>query len=87
MSILDTYDDLITNNTRRIELLEQSARLLFEEWFVRLRYPGHEHDKIINGVPEGWETEDFRRRCADIRRKLIQTRTCRTRSRTSISHR
>jgi type I restriction enzyme S subunit len=49
------YDDLIGNNQRRIELLEQSARLLFKEWFVYLRYPGHEHDKVFNGVPEGWE--------------------------------
>jgi type I restriction enzyme, S subunit len=53
--VLSRYDDLITNNTRRIELLERSARLLFEEWFVRLRYPGHEHDKIVDGVPQGWE--------------------------------
>ena len=52
--VLSAYDDLIANNTRRIELLERSARLLFEEWFVRLRYPGHEKDKIIDGVPEGW---------------------------------
>lgn len=52
--ILGNYDDLIANNKRRIELLEQSARLLFKEWFVHLRYPGHEHDKIVNGVPEGW---------------------------------
>ncbi len=52
---LSAYDDLIANNKRRIELLEQSARLLFKEWFVHLRYPGHEHDRIVNGVPEGWE--------------------------------
>ena len=48
-----SYDDLIANNKRRIELLEQSARLLFKEWFVHLRYPGHEHDKVVDGVPEG----------------------------------
>jgi type I restriction enzyme S subunit len=48
------YDKLIANNTRRIELLERSARILFEEWFIRLRYPGHEHDKIVDGVPMGW---------------------------------
>ena len=53
--VLAAYDEMITNNRRRIELLEQSARLLFAEWFVRLRYPGHEHDKIVDGVPEGWE--------------------------------
>jgi len=54
-SILSAYDDLIENNRRRIQLLEESARLLYREWFVRLRFPGHKYVKIINGVPEGWE--------------------------------
>ena len=36
-------------------LLEESARLLYCEWFVRLRFPGYEHTRIVNGVPEGWE--------------------------------
>jgi type I restriction enzyme S subunit len=54
-SILSAYDDLIENNRRRIQLLEESARLLYKEWFVRLRFPGHEHVKIVDGVPEGWE--------------------------------
>lgn len=58
-SVAEAYDLLIENNRRRIELLEQSPRLLFKEWFVRLRYPGHGHDKIINGVPEGWGREAF----------------------------
>jgi len=53
--ILSAYDDLIENNRRRIQLLEQAARLLYREWFVHLRFPGHEHAKIIDGVPEGWE--------------------------------
>lgn len=53
--VLVHYDNAIANNARRIELLERSARLLFEEWFVRLRYPGHEHDKIVNGLPTGWD--------------------------------
>jgi type I restriction enzyme S subunit len=52
---LSAYDDLIDNNLRRIALLEEGARELFREWFVRLRFPGHEHTRIINGVPEGWE--------------------------------
>ncbi|MDZ7856829.1 restriction endonuclease subunit S [Sphaerotilus sp.] len=51
---LSSYDDLIENNRRRMTLLEQSARLLYEEWFVRLRFPGHEHTRIVEGVPEGW---------------------------------
>ncbi len=54
VSILGAYDDLIENNRRRIQLLEQAARLLYEEWFVRLRFPGHEHVRIVNGVPEDW---------------------------------
>lgn len=52
--ILSAYDDLIENNRRRIQLLEQAARLLYKEWFVHLRFPGHEHTQIIDGVPEGW---------------------------------
>ncbi len=54
-SILSTYDDLIENNRRRIQLLEQAARLLYKEWFVHLRFPGHQQATITNGVPEGWE--------------------------------
>lgn len=54
-SILSAYDDLIENNRRRMALLEESARLLYREWFVRLRFPGHEHTRIVDGVPEGWE--------------------------------
>ena len=54
-SILSAYDDLIENNRRRIQLLEQAARLLYKEWFVHLRFPGHEDVKIKDGVPEGWE--------------------------------
>lgn len=53
--ILSTYDDLIENNRRRMALLAESARLLYREWFVRLRFPGHEHTRIVDGVPEGWE--------------------------------
>lgn len=54
-SILSTYDDLIENNRRRIALLEESARLLYREWFVCLRFPGHVHTRIVNGVPDGWK--------------------------------
>ncbi|HDY75068.1 MAG TPA: restriction endonuclease subunit S [Candidatus Marinimicrobia bacterium] len=53
--ILSAYDDLIDTNRRRIQLLEESARLLFREWFVYFRFPGHEKAKIVDGVPEGWE--------------------------------
>ncbi len=52
---LAAYDDLIENNRRRIALLEEAARLLYREWFVHLRFPGHEHIKLVDGVPMGWE--------------------------------
>jgi type I restriction enzyme S subunit len=55
VSVLSAYDDLIENNRRRMALLEESARLLYREWFVRLRFPGHEHTRITDGVPEGWD--------------------------------
>jgi type I restriction enzyme S subunit len=53
--ILSAYDDLIENNRRRMALLEEAAQQLYREWFVRLRFPGHEHTRMIDGVPEGWE--------------------------------
>lgn len=53
--ILTSYDNLIENNRRRMALLEESARLLYREWFVRLRFPGYEHTPIVDGVPQGWE--------------------------------
>ena len=54
-NVLADYDELIENNRRRIALLEEAARLLYREWFVHFRFPGHEHVKIIDGIPEGWE--------------------------------
>ena len=60
--ILSAYDDLIENNRRRIALLEQTARELYREWFVRLRFPGHENARIVDGLPEVWE----RRTIADV---------------------
>ena len=53
-SVLSAYDDLIENNQRRIALVEEAARLLYREWFVHIRFPGHEHVKITDGLPEGW---------------------------------
>lgn len=51
---LFAYDDLIENNQRQIKLLEEAAQRLYKEWFVDLRFPGHENTKIVDGVPEGW---------------------------------
>lgn len=61
-SILSTYDDLIENNQKHIKLLEEAAQRLYKEWFVDLRFPGHENVKIVDGVPEGWS----RKRLDDI---------------------
>lgn len=54
-NILSVYDDLIEENNRRIELLEQVAQELYKEWFVRFRFPGYENTKFEDGIPEGWE--------------------------------
>lgn len=52
---LASYDNLIENNRRRIDLLERFGRELYKEWFVRFRFPGHEHVKLVDGLPEDWE--------------------------------
>ncbi|MBF0139944.1 MAG: restriction endonuclease subunit S [Magnetococcales bacterium] len=65
-SILSAYDELIENNRRRIRLLEEAARLLYREWFVHFRFPGHEHVKIIDGVPERWERKTLGEVCEKI---------------------
>ena len=60
-SILYTYDNLIENNNRRIAILEEMARSLYKEWFVKFRFPGHEKVKMIDSelgqIPEGWEVK------------------------------
>ena len=54
VGVLSAYDNLIENNQKQIKLLEEAAQRLYKEWFVDLRFPGHENTKIIDGVPEGW---------------------------------
>ena len=60
-SILSNYDDLIENNTRRIKILEQMAKLIHEEWFIKFRFPGHENVKMVSSelgeIPEGWKVK------------------------------
>ena len=68
--ILSAYDDLIENNRRRIHLLEQAARLLFREWFVYLKFPGHEKVRVRDGVPEGWERIPLEEICWDSRKTV-----------------
>ena len=55
VAILSAYDDLIENNKKQIKLLEEAAQRLYKEWFVDLRFPGHEDTSIVDGVPEGWK--------------------------------
>ena len=54
VEVVSVYDDLIENNQKQIKLLEEAAQRLYKEWFVDLRFPGHENTKIVDGVPEGW---------------------------------
>jgi type I restriction enzyme S subunit len=69
--ILSAYDDLIENNRRRMALLEEAARQLYREWFVRLRFPGHEHARITDGTPEGWERKALGDICTDVRETVL----------------
>ena len=55
--MLSAYDDLIENNKRRIALLEKMAEEIYREWFVRMRFPGHEKVKFEKRVPDGWELQ------------------------------
>jgi type I restriction enzyme S subunit len=56
-SFLSAYDDLIENNNRRIALLEQIAEQIYKEWFIRMRFPGHEVAEFEKGIPSGWEVK------------------------------
>lgn len=64
--IVSAYDDLIKNNQRQIKLLEEAAQRLYKEWFVDLRFPGHENKKIVDGVPEGWRVASIADICDTV---------------------
>ena len=55
--ILSAYDDLIENNQKQIKLLEEAAQRLYKQWFIDLKFPGHETTKIVDGLPEGWRRD------------------------------
>lgn len=59
VGVLSAYDNLIENNQKQIKLLEEAAQRLYKEWFVDLRFPGHENTKITDGVPEGWSVQSI----------------------------
>src|SRR3989338_1290876 len=69
-AILLAYDELIENNQRRIALLEKMAEEIYREWFVRLRFPGHEQAKFVKGVPEGWEVRTLSSFASEIRKSV-----------------
>ena len=67
---LSSYDNLIENNKKQIKLLEEAAQRLYKEWFIDLRFPGHENVKIVDGVPEGWEMQHVE----ELLKKVIRTK-------------
>ena len=66
VNILSAYDDLIENNQKQIKLLEEAAQRIYKEWFVDLRFPGHENTKIVDGVPEGWRVASIADICDTV---------------------
>ena len=64
--LVSAYDDLIENNQKQIKLLEEAAQRLYKEWFVDLRFPGHETTPITDGIPEGWEDKVMEDLCDSI---------------------
>ncbi|SFM23792.1 type I restriction enzyme, S subunit [Desulfomicrobium norvegicum] len=71
--ILSAYDNLIANNQSRMELLEKAARSIYEEWFVRLRFPGHEHTPFQDDIPKKWERKALITICPDLREAVLPT--------------
>jgi type I restriction enzyme S subunit len=73
-AILSAYDDLIENNTRRIAILEEMARLLYREWFVHFRFPGHEEvamvDSELGPIPDGWKAKQLGNIAEEVRRSV-----------------
>lgn len=66
VDILSAYDDLIENNQKQIKLLEEAARRLYKQWFIDLKFPGHETTKIVDGLPEGWRNVQIQDVCKNI---------------------
>lgn len=77
-TILSRYDSLIENYQKQIKLLEEAAQRLYKEWFIDLRFPGHENTKIVDGVPEGWEKKkmgdiaEFKRGKTITKKEIIE---------------
>lgn len=73
-AILSAYDELIENNSRRIKILEEMARMIYQEWFVKFRFPGHEQAKFVESplgmIPAGWEVRELGDVAKDFRRSV-----------------
>ena len=73
-AVLSAYDDLIENNTRRIEILEEMARTIYREWFIEFRFPGHEGGEMVDSelglIPQGWEIEQLGDLAESVRRNI-----------------
>ena len=74
VAVISPYDDLIENNQRQIKLLEEAARRVYKEWFVDLRFPGHENTKITDGIPEGWSLSSVGKICTLKKETVVLTR-------------
>ena len=74
VAILKPYDDLIANNTRRIQILEEMARIIYRQWFVEFQFPGHEQVKMVESelgmIPKGWEIGEFGDLAESVRRNI-----------------
>lgn len=70
VGILTAYDDLIENNQKQIKRLEEAAQRLYKEWFVDLRFPGHETTPITDGIPDGWEASTVGGIC-DLKKETV----------------
>lgn len=73
VDILSTYDNLIENNQKQIKLLEEAAQRLYKEWFIDLRFPGHENVEIVDGIPEGWNIRPFNEVFSYVRGKSYKS--------------
>ena len=77
-AILSAYDDLIENNTRRIQILEEMAQRIYQEWFVNFRFPGHEKVKFIDSelgkIPEGWEVSTLENIAELVKNKFVEAK-------------
>ena len=65
-NILSKYDSLVEFNRRRISLLEEATQQIYKEWFVRLRFPGHESSRFENGLPNGWKRKSIKSMCQSV---------------------